>query len=170
MGRYIGIDPGASGSLCLLDTDEGLITFLNTPGPTCTPLAVHNWIQACSWGDNNTSGQLVRIIGIEDVQAVPGTHATSNFKFGFNVGLVRGIAECTGIGVDLIRPQAWQKAIGIVRKKGRSKAQLKKEIAVIAQRLYPTAEIHGPKGGLLDGRADALMIAHCMRLKYEGGL
>lgn len=164
MGRYIGIDPGASGSLCLLDTDKNVIEFHDTPGNLVTARSVYEWILACS------TNWATRVIGIEDVQAVPGTAATSNFKFGFNVGLVRGIAECTGIGVDLIRPQAWQKAIGIVRKKGRTKAQLKKAVAEIALRLYPDAQILGPKGGLLDGRADALMIAHAIRLKYEGGL
>ena len=37
---------------------------------------------------------------------------------------------------------------------------MKKQVAEIAQSLYPTAELHGKRGGLLDGRADALMIAH----------
>lgn len=161
MGRYIGIDPGASGSLCLLDTDNGIIEFHDTPGKLIPPNQVFDWIQHVVWP--------VKIIGIEEVQAVPGTAATSNFKFGFNVGMIRGIAECTNVGVDLIRPKAWQKAIGLVPKK-RTKAQLKKAVAEIALRLYPEADILGPKGGLLDGRADALMIAHAMMLKYEGGL
>ena len=39
------------------------------------------------------------------------------------------------------------------------KNYIKKEVADIASRLYPKAELHGPKGGLLDGRSDALMIA-----------
>lgn len=169
MSRFIGIDPGASGSLCLLDTDTGVIDFMETPGNTRTAQMVYNWILGCSWGDEHNQENLVRVIGIEHVQAVPGSHATSNFKFGFNVGMVQGLAEATGISVDLIRPKAWQKAIGLVPKK-RTKAQLKKAVAEIALRLYPRAKIFGPKGGLLDGRADALMIAHAMALKYEGGL
>ena len=34
------------------------------------------------------------------------------------------------------------------------------------QKLYPTAELYGNKGGLRDGRSDALGLAHFIRLKY----
>ena len=53
-------------------------------------------------------------------------------------------------------PKIWQKYVRVTVK---GKA-IKKEVAKIAQGLYPNAELHGKRGGLLDGRADALMIAH----------
>lgn len=49
-----------------------------------------------------------------------------------------------------------------------SQADKKKTVAAKALQLYPDAELHGPKGGLLDGRADALMIAHFLTIKYGG--
>jgi hypothetical protein len=45
-------------------------------------------------------------------------------------------------------------------------ADKKKFVASIALQLYPKAPLFGPKGGLLDGRADALMIAHYLSIKY----
>ena len=45
-------------------------------------------------------------------------------------------------------------------------ADKKKHVASIAMQLYPKANLSGPKGGLLDGRADALMIAHYLSIKY----
>ena len=55
-----------------------------------------------------------------------------------------------------VTPKVWQKYIGVTAK---GKA-IKKQVAKIAQYLYPQAELHGKRGGLLDGRSDALMIAY----------
>jgi len=62
-----------------------------------------------------------------------------------------------------VQPKKWQKTIGVT-KKGK---EIKKEVASICSRLYPDAEIYGPKGGLLDGKSDALMIAHYAFLNYK---
>jgi hypothetical protein len=34
-------------------------------------------------------------------------------------------------------------------------------------KIYPGVEYHGPRGGLVDGIADAVGIAHYMRAKYN---
>lgn len=165
---YLGIDPGAQGSLCLLAPSLGRIIFHDTPngnnGVTCRDTFA--WILAVH------AQYSIRMIGLEQVHSVPGTSAGTNFKFGFNVGQIQAIAECTGIGVDLIQPKEWQKLVGVSspgkalkNAPGNSKA-LKKAIASVSIRLYPQAQVLGPKGGLLDGRADALMIAHAMSIKY----
>lgn len=58
--------------------------------------------------------------------------------------------------LDRVTPKKWQKFIGVTAKGD----AIKKNVAEIAARLYPNAQLHGPRGGLLDGRSDALMIAH----------
>ncbi len=98
----------------------------------------------------------LRCIIIEDVHSLPGMSAKSNFSFGRNVERVNLLAELSGVRVELIQPKKWQKFIG-VKETGPA---IKKEVAAIAKRLYPDASLFGPKGGLLDGRSDALMIAH----------
>ena len=85
-----------------------------------------------------------------------GMSAKSNFGFGKNLGIVTAIAEIASNTVNTVTPKIWQKYIGVTVK---GKA-IKKEVAKIAQGLYPNAELYGKRGGLLDGRADALMIAH----------
>ena len=90
--------------------------------------------------------------------------AKSNFGFGRNLGTVLTIAELlTGNSPSTVTPKIWQKYIGVTVK---GKA-IKQEVAKIATKLYPTASLHGKRGGLLDGRADALMIAH-YGLKHSG--
>jgi hypothetical protein len=84
--------------------------------------------------------------------------AKSNFGFGKNLGIVTAIAKIAtnGQAVKTVAPKVWQKYVGVTV---RGKA-IKKQVAEIANTLYPTANLYGKRGGLLDGRADALMIAH----------
>lgn len=160
MTLFVGIDPGAKGSLCLLDTATKKVVFQPTPCLKAHPVTIHSWLVEIH------AVTPIHMIGIEDVHAIYGTSAGSNFKFGYNTGLVTAVAQCTGIGVERITPKVWQKKIGVPQAAKGKKRKL--AIANIALSLYPFAELYGPKGGLLDGRADALMLAHYMALRYAG--
>lgn len=98
----------------------------------------------------------IRVIMIEKVHSIQGSSAKSNFNFGRSVERVNLLADLTGESVDMVTPKAWQKHIGVTAKG----PAIKKDVAAIAKRLYPGADLYGPRGGLLDGRSDALMIAH----------
>ena len=100
----------------------------------------------------------VDTIWMEDVHSFPGMSAKSNFGFGRSVGIVMTISQLVtkGIAAKLVPPKKWQKFVGVTAKGD----AIKKNVAQIAISLYPTANVYGPKGGLLDGRSDALMIAH----------
>lgn len=168
MSVYVGIDPGAKGAVCLLKPLERQITFYPTPSMDFTGKQLYDMLKRLQ------VDSLIHGIGVEDVHAIHGTSAGSNFKFGYNVGEINTIVSITGIGYDLITPKQWQKDCGIKFKYPKKatpskKANIrKKTIADHALRQYPYAEILGPRGGLLDGRADALMIAHAIYLKYGG--
>ena len=144
---YIACDPGAKGSICLLVPDTNKIMFIDN---TAIPMDIATWIQLAK------KEYIIYTAMIEKVHAIQGTSAGSNFKFGYNTGLITGVIQTLGLGLEQITPKQWQKYIG-VKSKG---SAIKKEVAAICERLYPGAEIRGPRGGLLDGRSDALMIAH----------
>ena len=163
MAVYLGIDPGAKGALCFLDIDNRKLAFRPTPCLEFSAAELRKTVMAV----NKTKDILM--IGIEDVHAIHGTSAGSNFKFGYNVGAINALMETTGIGIDKITPKSWQNAVKVpTKKKAGGPTQLKKAIASIALRLYPNAELLGPRGGVIDGRADALMIAHYLAIKYGG--
>ena len=86
--------------------------------------------------------------------------AKSNFNFGKNLGVVTTISEIISKGdkskIHTVTPKIWQQYIGVT-KKGK---HIKKNVADIAKKLYPNVEIHGKRGGLLDGRSDACMVAY----------
>lgn len=155
---YIGIDPGSSGSIALLTSPgAGNVIFFHDL-KNSIPINIMNALEEIK------EKFAPRIIMIEKVHAIQGTSAGSNFKFGYNVGLINALSEASGIGVSHVNPKSWQKKIGVTAK---GKA-IKKQVAEIAEKIYPLAEIRGPRGGLLDGRSDALMIAHVAFLTYTG--
>jgi crossover junction endodeoxyribonuclease RuvC len=93
---------------------------------------------------------------IEYCHAMPKQGVTSMFKFGTNYGIWHGILAALQIPFYIARPAQWQK--GVIKK-----AQDKKPAVAAAARIFPGAELHGPRGGAKDGRADALLIAYWCR-------
>jgi hypothetical protein len=163
----LGVDPGTQGALCLLDSVTGDIKFHDTPDTKDI------------WQSTHDIEDWLRVrppfhIAIEDVHSMHNMSAKSNFQFGRNLGLVEAVTNLSDSenDVEYVQPKVWQKACGIsfvypelLTPAQKSKVR-KLMIAARAVELYPTAEIYGPKGGLKDGRSDALMIAHYLLLKY----
>lgn len=145
--KVCGIDPGTKGALCILDSDN----------PVCAlflDIMKHSTYEIGKW----LYTQQVDSIWIEDVHSLFGMSAKSNFGFGRNLGTITAIAEMASKGenINTVTPKIWQKYVGVTSK-GKD---IKKNVAQLALDLYPNAIIHGKKGGLLDGRSDALLIAH----------
>ena len=151
---YVGIDPGVKGAYCILVPETSEVLFYKTTGKTIETI---DYFKAAQVKYN------IRCIMIEDVHSIFGTSARSNFIFGKNVGIVQTVANSLGERVDLVAPKKWQKALG-VKTKGKA---IKKEVAEICDRLYPKTSVRGPKGGLLDGLSDSLLIAHYAFLTYN---
>ncbi len=142
-----GIDPGTKGALCVLDSKDPVrVSFIDINKNDKYTIAI--WLHS----------QNVDVFWIEDVKSLFGMSAKSNFGLGRSLGIVHTIVELVSKGnfARIIAPKVWQKYIG-VSVKGKD---IKVQVGQIAQSMYPQAIIHGPKGGLLDGRSDALMIAH----------
>ena len=144
-----GIDPGTNGAIAVLDSlNPDSVALLDLKKHSNTD--IHNWLHS-QLRFRGTE------IWVEDIHSMHGMSAKSNFSFGKNLGIVTTIAELlVGHLPKTVTPKVWQKYIGITAK---GKA-IKKQVAQIASGLYPKAELHGKRGGLLDGRSDALMIAY----------
>lgn len=145
--RVCGIDPGTRGAMCVLDsTDPAYVALFDFHTNTIYDAA--KWLNA----------QKVNSIWLEKVHAFPGMAAKSAFGFGRSYGIATTVAEIAtgGLLPKSVVPKVWQKYIGITAKG----PMIKKQVAQVATTLYPLASIRGPKGGLIDGRSDALMICH----------
>ena len=147
--RICGIDPGANGAIAILDSkNPDSVALLDLKKTTINN--IHNWLHSQLRFRGSE-------IWVEDIHSMYGMSAKSNFSFGRNLGSILAITELLkGIPPKTVTPKIWQKYVGVTAK---GKA-IKKQVAKIAQYLYPQAELHGKRGGLLDGRSDALMIAY----------
>ena len=153
MKIWLGIDPGATGGICVLNEDGEI--YLEAYSSR-----VHDTIyDRCRLAENTT----IRMAIIEKQQAFPGQGVSSMFSLGVNYGGYLAALALFAIPYELVRPAEWQKGMMLKTKKG---PQHKREIADVISRKYPTAEIWGPRGGLLDGLSDALAIADYARRTY----
>lgn len=120
--RIIGIDPGQSGGIVLLEDGEPphVHKMPETDGDVrdlLHELAVGLRTDVFAW--------------LEQVGSMPGQGVSSSFKFGRNFGFLAGVLTGLNIPHELVRPQKWQKAMGCLTggDKNVSKAA--------AQRLWP---------------------------------
>lgn len=160
--RFLGVDPGAKGAICLLDVSSGDVQFFPTPVREGMPS--FRSVYAKLWPIDNINWVSA---AVEDVHSLYGMSAKSNFAFGYNLGLVHALLQACGIDWIEVQPKEWQRVCSLPTQKFLGDYPLKQAVADVANLLYPDAELYGPKGGLLDGRADALLIAHYLRLQHE---
>ena len=138
---YIGVDPGANGCMCILeDANTHIFADFKSNG-------IQGYADLLSDIDIST-------IYLEEVHAMPGQGVSSMFSFGRRFGELEGMLQTLKLKYTLVRPSLWQKTIGVVPKSG------KKGIYEVVSQLYPNAQLLGSKGGIQDGRCDALGIAH----------
>lgn len=145
----MGIDPGHTGAIAVLDPDGNLLDVHDTP---------------LTGKEYDTAGMLTLIRSVSPVKAAlerqqtfPGQGGVSNFTTGHGYGLWMGLLAASGIPFDLVRAQDWKKALGIPAGSDKSAS------VAAAQRLFPGGDFTGPRGGMKDGRADAVLLAEWRR-------
>ncbi len=160
---FIGIDPGLDGALVAIDGCGLVVCIKDTP----TVSVKKGKGQKRVYVDGDMVGVLevlnshnhVVMVGIENVHAMPKQGVTSMFSMGYGFGLWSGILSALKLPYERIEPVVWKKTIGglVGEDKGQS--------IIIARRLFPGASLDRKKD---HGRADALLIAECMRRKHSG--
>lgn len=158
----LGCDPGINGFIAILRVADRVVTFIPNRTP---PYDIFLKLR-----ELEEEYEIVGI-GVEKVHAIPGTSAGSNFKFGFNVGVIVALLSVLDSSLYEVTPKQWQTFIGLQIprsiKGAARKKRIKKGVGEICSKLYPKAEIWGIRGGLLDGKSDALMICHTVLHKYH---
>ncbi len=137
--RYLGVDPGKSGALAIIDDAGRHIDHIKLSE---TAHDVANWLK--------TKALDIDFACIEKVHSMPRQGVASSFRFGESFGFVQGIVIANRIRYELVTPQKWQKELGCRTKgdKNVSKAR--------AQQLWPDIRI-------THAIADALLIAEYAR-------
>lgn len=111
MARYfIGIDPGLQGAIAFIDVDNQRLHTCPTPvyvekvrGKKKTMYDVPAMARLLS-----LPAELVSMVYIEHVSAMPGQGVTSMFRFGFGYGLWIGMLGACRFPYKTLTPRSWK--------------------------------------------------------------
>lgn len=161
----VGIDPGKEGAVAVLNNvADGRLELFQTPTlPGGTGRTRYN---------PAGMAQLLRqfptsrtTVYIELVHAMPLQGTVSMFSMGEGLGIWQGILAALQLPYEMVSPQRWKREmLADVTKTVAGKAsqrEMKKAAVQAAQRLFPAYanQFVGPRGGILDGLAEAALIA-----------
>ena len=150
---FVGIDPGATGAIALLDENGGFINVLDYPG---SPVEL--------WGMLAGLKELsVKLAVLEQVHSMPGQGVSSSFKFGSNFGIWQLACAAMGWPMELITPQRWRKILDSSIPQKPSKDDLR----MYALRRWPEAQAY-LKRKKDHGRAEAMIMGYFASQKYLG--
>lgn len=146
----IGIDPGNTGAIALLNEHYELVSVWDMPlmaNGKKQQVNASELAKILEYPGATRSGDLEAIV--EKVGAMPGQGVSSMFNFGMGFGVIQGVLAARRIPYRLVAPPKWKKAAGLT---GKDKDMAR----TLAQQLYPEAPL-GRKKDI--GRADAILIA-----------
>lgn len=107
--RIIGIDPGASGAIVLLE-DNVPIEWTIMPTYKVGSATRVNASELVHFMDNMD----IDHVYVEQVGAMPGQGVTSMFNFGHSCGTVMGVIAAMDYSHTMVTPQKWKKAAGLI--------------------------------------------------------
>ena len=130
MTTILAIDPGVSGGIAIWRESQPVNTAPMPP----TEGDVLNLLRELVVDPANTVAVVEQVGGYVG-KAQP---ASTAFTFGRGYGFTLGCLQTLGVRVELVRPQKWQKALGLGSASGcASKSEWKNKLKALAQRLYP---------------------------------
>ncbi len=149
---FLGIDPGASGGLAILDENGGVVLTEKMPE---TERDISDVMAEF--------GPRIRMAVIEHVHSMPKQGVVSSFKFGMSYGSLRMALIAHDVPFQAITPQTWQKELRCVipgRSSERGTTEKKQLTKARAQELFPGRKV-------THAIADALLLAEYTRRSHK---
>ena len=150
--KIIGIDPGLSGAIAILENNKVLNIFE---------------IPVMAEGKKNkrqlNSAQLVKLLKdniskneeisvvVEQVNAMPGQGVTSMFNFGQTFGAIKGVCAALGLPIFFVRPSKWKKHFELINSsKDSSRTKVIEMYPTLSNQLSKKKDVN---------KSDAILIA-----------
>ena len=150
--RIIGIDPGLSGGIAILDNSK-VIELFDMP---VMPDGKKNKRQLNSallvkLIKDNIKNLEDTVMVVEQVNAMPGQGVTSMFNFGQTFGAIKGICAALGLPIFLVRPAKWKKHFELINSsKDASRTKVIEMYPSISEQLSKKKDVN---------KSDAILIA-----------
>lgn len=107
--KKIGIDPGNSGAVVVLDNNMP-VDWLNIP---LIKIGTSTRVNGAAIADF-LRPHIGAPVFLELVHAMPKQGGTSGFTFGHAAGVIQGIVQGAGHPLTMVTPQKWKKAAGLI--------------------------------------------------------
>lgn len=162
--RALGVDPGVSGALAIVDDSMGVIACVDMPVvEIVVARKKRKLVDAEATGAwlRDWCSREIGVAVIEDVYSYSGEGSVSGFGFGRSKGVVEGAIAAVRLPVEMTPPATWKAAMGVTSEKETS--------LQMARDLWPEdAELFRRKKD--DGRAEACLLAvYGLRVLAERG-
>ena len=113
--RVIGIDPGLSGAVAILENNK-VINIFDIPVMTegkKNKRQLNSALLVNLIKENIENGEEVAVV-VEQVNAMPGQGVTSMFNFGQTFGAIKGICAALELPIFFVRPSKWKKHFELI--------------------------------------------------------
>ena len=150
--KIIGIDPGLSGGIAVLENNKVLNIFdMPVMSEGKKNKRQLNSAQLVSLIKANIKSNEEVAVVVEQVNAMPGQGVTSMFNFGQTFGAIKGVCAALGLPIFFVRPSKWKKHFELINSS-------KDSSRTKAIEMYPTLSSQLAKKKDVN-KSDAILIA-----------
>ena len=113
--KVIGIDPGLSGAIAILENNKVLNIFdipVMSEGKK-NKRQLNSALLVSLLKENIFKNEEVSVV-VEQVNAMPGQGVTSMFNFGQTFGAIKGICAALNLPIFFVRPSKWKKHFELI--------------------------------------------------------
>ena len=113
--KIIGIDPGLSGAIAILENNKVLNIFdipVMSEGKK-NKKQLNSALLVNYLRENISNNEEVAVV-VEQVNAMPGQGVTSMFNFGQTFGAIKGICAALNLPIFFVRPSKWKKHFELI--------------------------------------------------------
>ena len=155
--KIIGIDPGLSGAIAILENNKVLNIFdipVMSEGKK-NKRQLNSALMVNLLKENINKEEEVVVV-VEQVNAMPGQGVTSMFNFGQTFGAIKGICAALDLPIFLVRPSKWKKHFDLINSsKDSSRTKVIEMYPSLSSQLAKKKDVN---------KSDAILIA---RFYYE---
>ena len=150
--RIIGIDPGLSGAIAILEDNKikELFDMPVMPDGKKNKRQLNSALLVKLIKDNIKNLENTVMV-VEQVNAMPGQGVTSMFNFGQTFGAIKGICAALGLPIFFVRPAKWKKYFELINSsKDASRTKAIEMYPSISEQLSKKKDVN---------KSDAILIA-----------